>query len=109
MLKIGHFHGLLIIETIGEIPLNEWVERTDISKVRSSELEDRSEEVTQNAIWKDKEMKCIRERVRDTEESVKGLNKSLIVISGEAIFEDIWAENYSELIQDVKPQTQEAQ
>lgn len=75
MLKIGHFHGLLIIETIGEIPLSGWVERIDISKVRSSELEDRSEEVTQNAIWKDKEMKHMRERIRDMAESVKGPNK----------------------------------
>lgn len=75
MLKIGHFHGLLIIEIIGEIPLSGWVERIDISKVRSSELEDRSEEVTQNAIWKDKEMKHMRERIRDMAESVKGPNK----------------------------------
>lgn len=35
MLKIGHFHGLLIIETIGKILLSGWVERIDISKVRS--------------------------------------------------------------------------
>lgn len=72
MLKIGHLYGLLIIETLGEIPLNEWGVRINTSEVRSSELEDRTEEVTQNAIWRDKEMKYIR--VRDIEKSGKGPN-----------------------------------
>lgn len=70
--------------------------------MRNSELEDRSEDVTQNAIWRDKEMS-------DMEERVKGPNKSLTGISGETIFEDIRPENYSELIQDMKPWIQEAQ
>lgn len=36
-------------------------------------------------------------------------HKSLIGISGEVITEDTRAENYSEMIQDMKPQIQEAQ
>ena len=90
-------------------PLNKWVERTDTSQVRNSELEDRSEDVTQNAIQRDKEMKYMKERVSDMEERVKEPNKSLIGISGEAIFEDIRPEDYSELIQDMQPWIQEAQ
>ena len=49
------------------------------------------------------------ERISDMEKRVKESNKSLIEISGEAIFEDIRPENYSELIQDMKPHIQEAQ
>lgn len=48
-------------------------------------------------------------RVKDIEKKGKRPNKRLIGISGEVIFEDIRAENYLELIQDMKPQIQEAQ
>lgn len=56
-----------------------------------------------------KEMKYMKARVKDIEKKGKRPNKRLIRISGEVIFEDIRAENYLELIQDMKPQIQEAQ
>lgn len=43
------------------------------------------------------------------EVNVKGCNESLIGIFGEAIVEDIKADNYSKMIQDMKPQIQETQ
>lgn len=42
-------------------------------------------------------------RIRGMEENIKGFNKSVIGISGKVIFEEIKAENCSELIQDRKP------
>lgn len=52
------------------------VERTDTSEVRSSELEDRSKNVTRNAIQRYNEMKYMKERVRDMEESERVPQKS---------------------------------
>ena len=45
--------------------------------MRNGELEDRSEDVTQNAIQRDKEMKYMKKRVSDTKESKKIQQKSI--------------------------------
>lgn len=68
----------------GEKPVNKWVERTDTSEVRSSELEDISKYVTQNAIQRYNDMKLMKERIRDMEESERVPQKSKR-ISGEAV------------------------
>lgn len=53
------------MESLGEKTLNEWVERRiDTSEVKSSELEDRSEEATQNSHQRDKGMKYMKKRRR---------------------------------------------
>lgn len=75
-----------LLETLGGNP-NKWVKRrTDTSQMRNGELEDRSEDVTQNAIQRDKEMKYMKKRVRTYEGEVKGSNKSLLGFS-EVTFE----------------------
>lgn len=61
---------------MGEKPVNKWVERTDTSEVRSSELEDISKCATQNAIQRYNDMKHMKERVRDMEESERELFRS---------------------------------
>lgn len=61
---------------MGKKPVNEWVERIDISEVKNSELEDRSKDVTQNAIQKHNKMNYMKERVRDMVKSDKVPQKS---------------------------------
>lgn len=52
------------------------------------------------------EMKYIKESKRYGGECVTGSNKCVTGIPGEAIFEDIKAENCSELIRDMKPDSE---
>lgn len=73
-----------LLKTMGGKPVNKWVERTDTSEVRSSELEDISKYVTQNAIQRYNDMKLMKERIRDMEESERVPQKSKR-ISGEAV------------------------
>ena len=45
--------------------------------MRNGELEDRSEDVTQNAIQRDKEMKYMKKRISDIKESKRVQQKSI--------------------------------
>lgn len=58
--------------------------------MRNGELEDRSEDVTQNAIQRDKEMKYMKKRVSDMKESKRIQQKSIRIFRSNIWTYKVW-------------------